>query len=810
VSTGSVTNLATLNATAATGATNPTTETVSLTVNLTIARTLSVTNTFSSFTNTVVAPNTRTDAGDTATFSYVVTNTGNVAFTNVDVSAPSTTIDCDPTTDGNQATIASLAIGASHTCTGSVTLSQSHVDAGSISNTVTAQTSSGGSTISANATRSTSITQVVTLSVTNTWTSFDKEVVSPNDETNPGDYAVFTYVITNTGNVTLTTIAVSAPSTTVDCEPAVGGNQTSIASLAPGATHTCTGTYTLTSTDDANDSVSNTVTATAGVATDSATATKAETILTVTNPSMTIAKSGVKDDSVVAPNTQTDAGDTITYTYTVTNNGNVTLPSLTVTDDKISSSDIDCSGGTTNVIASLAPSSSDTCTAIYTVTSSDVTAGSVTNVATLAATAATGRNPSNTTVTLTVNLSSSAPPPTTPPPAAPACAVDDQVTVPMGAIVDIDVLANDSCTNITGVRIDPQGQGTTEIVDNKVRFTPDLTYMGTTTLIYDASNGSGSSSATITVQVAENWIRPNPEFYLDVNANSKRDPNEPGVIGVPTQLTLTSRVVMNVANGSPVTAASVQSLSVADMSSLSLMKQDALWNGGCLTDTDGRCTTGNVPIGVYWVQLDFSTLINQVRITEEPDDERDLGALSWPEGESMTRTVFGVAGLGALTGRVFIDANGNALFDTNERALPNRNVRIVWSGIDGQLGTGDDVVIIATTNQSGVYRIDNAPVGRYRIVGAFTPPSGIDMPRRQEARIKKEQTVQVDIPLGALRLRPPLVITTGSTLNDGVSLSVLPAVGTSDTTRFMLAGGFAFLLIGLGVTLRTRRRQSSR
>ena len=75
----------------------------------------------------------------------------------------------------------------------------------------------------------------------------------------------------------------------------------------------------------------------------------------------------------------TSVGDTISYSYEVTNGGTVTLSgTLAISDDKIGSSDITCGavpdGG-------LAPSASVTCSGTYTVVQADLDAGGVTNKA---------------------------------------------------------------------------------------------------------------------------------------------------------------------------------------------------------------------------------------------------------------------------------------------------------------------------------------------------------------------------------------------------------------------------------------------
>ncbi|WP_416354248.1 beta strand repeat-containing protein, partial [Aquimarina aquimarini] len=74
-----------------------------------------------------------------------------------------------------------------------------------------------------------------------------------------------------------------------------------------------------------------------------------------------------------------DAGDTINYTFVVTNNGTATLTAISVTD---SDPNVIVSGGP---IASLAPSATDntTITATYTILAADITAGNFSNTATV-------------------------------------------------------------------------------------------------------------------------------------------------------------------------------------------------------------------------------------------------------------------------------------------------------------------------------------------------------------------------------------------------------------------------------------------
>ena len=134
-------------------------------------------------------------------------------------------------------------------------------------------------------------------------------------------------------------------------------------------------------------------------------------------PGLTLAKSA-------SPTTYTAAGDVIAYAYLLTNSGNVALSGpFTVADDK---ANVNCP-----VTASLVVGASITCSASYTITPADVTAGSVTNVATASSAAGTHSNQDSATVR--VQRSPTPTPSTTPP-------TTDTLTVPGSSVPAADWL----------------------------------------------------------------------------------------------------------------------------------------------------------------------------------------------------------------------------------------------------------------------------------------------------------------------------------------------------------------------------------
>jgi uncharacterized repeat protein (TIGR01451 family) len=181
----------------------------------------------------------------------------------------------------------------------------------------------------------------------------------------------YTFDVTNSGNVTLTSIDIT--------ELAFGGTGgTPLAScpaivLAPGVSTTCTASYTITQDDMDAGSVVNTAVAAAefggaGVLSPASTAT----VTALQDPSLALVKSA--DLSSVG-----SAGQMITYSFLVTNDGNVTIDGIDVQELSFSGA------GTAPVIACpgtmLAPFDDMTCTATYTVTQVDIDSGAIDNIA---------------------------------------------------------------------------------------------------------------------------------------------------------------------------------------------------------------------------------------------------------------------------------------------------------------------------------------------------------------------------------------------------------------------------------------------
>ena len=282
-----------------------------------------------------------------------MTNTGTTSLHGVAVSdnlIP--TVNC---------TTSTLAGGHSETCTGTYTVTQADVDAGSVTNTATASaTDPHGNPVTSGASSVTLLASGATSSMTLT-----KSTTSTGYGA-AGDTIPYSYLVTNTGTTTLSGVAVSDNLVaTVHCPDST---------LAPTASETCTGSYSVTQADVDAGSVTNTAQA-------SATDSHSDPVSSGASSVTVDASNATTSLSVVKSTTSTGydaAGNTISYSYLVTNTGTTTLHGVGVSDNQVAS--VSCPDST------LAPGASEVCTGSYTVTQADVNSGSVTNTATANAT----------------------------------------------------------------------------------------------------------------------------------------------------------------------------------------------------------------------------------------------------------------------------------------------------------------------------------------------------------------------------------------------------------------------------------------
>lgn len=320
-------------------------------------------------------------AGNQVTYTFTITNDGNVPLT------PPYTI-TDPLLGGNwSCPSTALSLQSSVTCTGQYTIKASDLNAGRVTNTATASAQYGGQTITSAPASATVGLQTLALTIT----------ANPTSVSAAGAVVTYTYTVTNrtTSSMGAITITDSRGANKLAC----------LGSLAAGATVTCqnTNAYTVTQADidSATGQFSDTGTASTQISGVTVTSAQAGVNVTVVqSPAITLLKSG----PTITSGADT-VGQVITYTYLVTNTGNVTLTPTTATPLTVTDSDIrvGTNGAACTITSgSLAPGGvgKQTCTATLTLQQADIDAGSVTSTGTTNATFASTALTASSTFTL--------------------------------------------------------------------------------------------------------------------------------------------------------------------------------------------------------------------------------------------------------------------------------------------------------------------------------------------------------------------------------------------------------------------------
>jgi uncharacterized repeat protein (TIGR01451 family) len=313
-------------------------------------------------------------AGGAVRWTYVVTNTGNGALTGLTVTddlVDAAAIDCADT--GSNVVPGPLAPGASFTCVadGTAVLGQ-YANLGSVTAVGPETTDVEGNVVPGIAVDDEDPSHYfgfeASIDIEKATDTFDAD-----EPTGPivaeGDAVRWTYVVTNTGNVRLTDVTISddqVDATTIVCEGADGNV---VAQLEAGASVECTAEGAAIVGQYAN---LGSVTGTAPDTTDVDGNRVPGAVVSDDDPShyfgvrsaVDIEKAVDGEDADAAPGPSIEPGADVQWTYVVTNVGTTELTDVTVTDDRLDASEIDCSETGGNVIAGpLAPGESFSCVA---------------------------------------------------------------------------------------------------------------------------------------------------------------------------------------------------------------------------------------------------------------------------------------------------------------------------------------------------------------------------------------------------------------------------------------------------------------
>ncbi|MGX6608134.1 DUF7507 domain-containing protein [Micromonosporaceae bacterium Da 78-11] len=323
-----------------------------------------------------VADQNAAQVGDHIDYRYDVVNTGNLSMSQI-------TVDDALLGSANCHGVTTLAVGASMACDSArYTVTQADVDAGRTIDSMASVTALPHLATDPS-TFGPALAAVPVVAATVTMTISSAATVSPAGHQNAaeaGDHIGYAYLVTNTGNVTMDDVTVA-------------GATCLSTTLAPHASTTCAAVtaYQVSQADiDASTPIVTTASVTAklhGTTTVSTFGPATATVPVATaGPALTAAVTAAVDP--VARQGAAAAGDHIDHSYLITNNGNVTMTAVAVTDPLV--------GPVTCPATPVAPGATLTCAATgrYPVTQADINAGlAITDAATV-----TGRQAGTATV----------------------------------------------------------------------------------------------------------------------------------------------------------------------------------------------------------------------------------------------------------------------------------------------------------------------------------------------------------------------------------------------------------------------------
>ena len=579
-----------------------------------------------------------------------------------------------------------------------------------------------------------------------------------------GDTITYTYEVDNTGRTDLFDITVEDDridddATNIVCPGATDPANVIGVILRGGETVTCEATYTITQDDLDAGEVTNTVLVTAydpedDAVTDEQTVTKELPAV----PVLTVEKTGSLDLTVVDPDARIDAGDTASYTFVVTNEGNVTLEGVTLSDNRIDDASVAC--GTTeadlvddNSIGDLAVGESRTCTADYTVTQDDIDAGSVSNIATASGIDVTpDANEAEGTGTETLDLV--ADPELTVEKSADRASVNligEVITYTIVAtnsgnvtLSDVTVadamLADLACTPGAGVsgpipdgETDPVIENGTYIVSpgESVECTgtyttteddfglASISNTATASGLAPAGGAPGEWEDSTEVVVDPLTASINGRVFIDRNSNRRWDTGDIPLIGNEVQIDL-----------------EVPRVAPAEISAAALPAYSELITAGAY----GVYRVDDIPAGEYRLVAEPAPGVRRITDFDGGIDwsaVADVPAVTPALNGGITSVNFIGQGLGTIVGRVYQP--------TGDLGYPYSSVRCTWFGLDGLESTDDDWTITTRAVVDGAYRFDYVPYGSYLCTG-LTPDGGVSLPSRPEVDSSAESWAPLPLP----------------------------------------------------------------
>lgn len=185
-------------------------------------------------------------------------------------------------------------------------------------------------------------------------------------------------------------------------------------------------------------------------------------------------------------------------------------------------------------------------------------------------------------------------------------------------------------------------------------------------------------------------------IWLNLDGNTNRDPNEPGLADVEISL---------YAAGPDGVLETSDDLEVARET----------------TESDGSYLFDHLSPGAYRVTYDEGDLDAGLRaLTDADGPDHSVTVLQLEPDGARLDIDFGVRGSSTLDGTVFIDSDGDGIQDSGEVPLPDVAVTVRWEGPAGPI----DFSLV--TDVDGFWELVNMPAGDYIVIlGLSTVPENL-------------------------------------------------------------------------------------
>ncbi|WP_162142098.1 SdrD B-like domain-containing protein [Ilumatobacter coccineus] len=221
------------------------------------------------------------------------------------------------------------------------------------------------------------------------------------------------------------------------------------------------------------------------------------------------------------------------------------------------------------------------------------------------------------------------------------------------------------------------------------------------------------------------------EVWLDLDGDGERDLGEPGLTGATVTATYLG------ADGVPGGGDDVVFTTTVD---------DA---GNYLFD--------DIPAGTYDIRI--TELPAGMFPTADPDGGDDnTSRVSVGLDEEDLEQDFGYVGSAGVGDEIFLDLDSDGVRDPNEPGIAGVGVTVTSAGVDGVLGTDDDLVVTTTTDEDGRYIVEGLPPGPTQVTyDAGDLPEGVeplgdldgDAPTSTTITLNSGETIRdVDFPVG--------------------------------------------------------------